>query len=86
MDCLEAIRLRITEVARRIDQIGSFSHGQADTSQTVTRMMDATQEGLAQNSAATHQLSATVHEVASTSEDLAKVAEGLKSLVRSFQL
>jgi len=86
MDCLEAIRLRITEVARRIDQIGSFSHGQADTSQTVTRIMDATQEGLAQNAAATHHLSATVHEVASTSEDLAQVAEGLKSLVRSFQL
>ena len=86
MDCLETIRLRITEVARRIDQIGSFSHGQADTSQTVARMMDETQEGLAQNAAATHQLSATVHEVASTSEDLAKVAEGLRSLVGSFKL
>ena len=86
MECLEAIRLRMTEVARRIDQIGTFSHGQADTSQTVTRMMDETSEGLAQNAAATHQLSATVHEIAHTSEDLAQVAEGLRNLVGSFRL
>ena len=86
MDCLEAIRRRMTEVARRIDQIGSYSHGQADTSLAVTRMMDQTSQGLTQNAAATHELSATVREVAHTSEDLAQVAEGLRHLVGAFQL
>jgi len=86
MESLEAIRQRITGMADRIEQIGIFASGQAETSTEVTRMMGDTSQGLAQNATATHELSATVHEIAKTSDDLAQVAEGLRSLVGSFRL
>ncbi len=85
MQSLEEIRKRIGGVAGRIEQIGLFSSGQAETSGTVKTMMAATSEGLAQNAAATHELAATVQEIAKTSEDLAQVAEGLRSLVGGFR-
>lgn len=85
MQSLDEIRQRITGVAARIEQIGNFSSGQAQTSATVTRMMADTSQGLAQNATATHELAATVQEIAKTSEDLAQVAEGLQSMVGSFR-
>lgn len=85
MQSLEEIRLRITGVAESIEQIGNHSSGQAQTSQSVTKMMADTSEGLTQNAAATHELAATVQEIAKTSEDLARVAEGLQSMVGSFR-
>ncbi len=86
MQSLEAIRERIQEVASRVSQIGTFARGQAGTSAEVTRMMDQTSLGLAQNATATHELAATVKEIAKTSEDLAQVAEGLRALADSFRL
>jgi methyl-accepting chemotaxis protein len=86
MSSLEAIRERIQQVASRVSQIGTFARGQAGTSAEVTRMMDKTSEGLAQNATATHELAATVKEIAKTSEDLAQVAEGLRALAGSFKL
>ncbi len=86
MESLEAIRQRITGMADRIEQIGIFASGQAETSSDVTRMMGTTSQGLAQNATATHELSATVHEIAKTSDDLAQVAEGLRYLVGGFRL
>ena len=86
MKSLEAIRERIQQVASRVSQIGSFARGQAGTSGEVTRMMDQTSQGLAQNATATHELAATVKEIAKTSEDLAQVAEGLRALAGSFKL
>jgi methyl-accepting chemotaxis protein len=73
-------------VASRVSQIGTFAQGQAGTSAEVTRMMDQTSQGLAQNATATHELAATVKEIAKTSEDLAQVAEGLRALAGSFKL
>jgi methyl-accepting chemotaxis protein len=86
MESLEAIRQRITGMAERIEQIGIFASGQAETSTQVTQMMGETSQGLAQNATATHELSATVHEIAKTSDDLAQVAEGLRNLVSGFRL
>lgn len=86
MESLETIRGRITDMAGRIEQIGIFASGQAETSTQVTRMMGETSQGLAQNATATHELSATVHEIAKTSDDLAQVAEGLRHLVGGFRL
>ncbi|HCZ33914.1 MAG TPA: hypothetical protein DHV93_10960 [Holophagaceae bacterium] len=86
MQSLEAIRERIQAVASRVSQIGTFARGQASTSAEVTRMMDQTSQGLAQNATATHELAATVKEIARTSEDLAQVAEGLRALAGSFRL
>ncbi|MBP1771276.1 MAG: hypothetical protein H6P99_439 [Holophagaceae bacterium] len=86
MQSLEAIRERIQQVASRVSQIGTFARGQAGTSAEVTRMMDQTSQGLAQNATATHELAATVKEIAKTSEDLAQVAEGLRALAGSFRL
>lgn len=86
MQSLEAIRERIQQVAARVSQIGTFARGQAGTSAEVTRMMDQTSQGLAQNATATHELAATVKEIAKTSEDLAQVAEGLRALAGSFKL
>jgi methyl-accepting chemotaxis protein len=86
MKSLEAIRERIQQVASRVSQIGTFARGQAGTSAEVTRMMDQTSHGLAQNATATHELAATVKEIAKTSEDLAQVAEGLRALAGSFKL
>jgi len=86
MQSLEAIRERIQQVASRVSQIGTFAQGQAGTSAEVTRMMDQTSQGLAQNATATHELAATVKEIAKTSEDLAQVAEGLRALAGSFKL
>ena len=86
MESLEAIRRRITDMASRIEQIGTFAGSQAETSAQVTRRMGETSQGLAQNAAATHELSATVQEIAKTSEDLAQVAEGLRRLVGGFRL
>ena len=86
MESLQAIGKRINGMAERIEQIGIFTSGQADTSAQVTQMMTQTSQGLAQNATATHELSATVTEIAKTSEDLAQVAEGLRSLVGGFRL
>jgi len=86
MDSLEAIRRRITDMAKRIHQIGTVVDGQAVTSTQVAGRMDETSMGLSQNATATHELSATVHEIAKTSEDLAQVAEGLRDLVGGFKL
>jgi len=86
MQSLEAIRERIQQVASRVAQVGAFARGQAGTSAEVSRMMDQTSHGLAQNATATHELAATVKEIARTSEDLAQVAEGLKALAGSFRL
>jgi len=86
MQSLGAIRDRIQDVTERVSRIGTFARGQADTSAEVTRMMDQTSQGLAQNATATHELAATVKEIARTSEDLAQVAEGLRALAGTFRL
>lgn len=86
MQSLEAIRERIQAVASRVSRIGAYARGQAGTSAEVTRRMDQTSQGLAQNATATHELAATVKEIARTSEDLAQVAEGLRALAGSFRL
>ncbi|HJV48893.1 MAG TPA: methyl-accepting chemotaxis protein [Geothrix sp.] len=86
MQSLGAIRERIQQVASRVSQIGTFAQGQAGTSAEVTRMMEQTSQGLAQNATATHELAATVKEIAKTSEDLAQVAEGLRALAGTFKL
>jgi methyl-accepting chemotaxis protein len=83
---LEAIRARITEVSRRIEEIAGLSRDQAGTSGAVGRLMDQTAARLDQNAAATHQLAATVQEVTRTAEDLSQVAEGLKETVARFTL
>ena len=83
---LEAIRERIAGIATGIQEIGTLSRSQADTSLQVTHLMGDTTTRLAQNAASTHELAATVQEIARTSEDLARVAEGLKGVVKGFRL
>jgi len=83
---LAGIRNRIQAVADRINQIGSFSQNQADTSNEVNQMMDETSLGLAQNATATHELSATAREIVHTAEDLSQVAEGLRHMVSGFRM
>ena len=83
---LDSIRSRIQVVTERIDQIGSFTQAQADTSTDVNQMMQETGQGLAQNATATHELSATVQEIVRTAEDLSNVAEGLRGMVGRFRM
>jgi len=83
---LEAIRDSISQVSGSIQEIGTLSQGQAETSQEVGRMMDQTASRLDQNATATHELAATVEEIARTSDDLAQVAESLKATVQRFRL
>jgi len=83
---LEAIRDRISQVSSSIQEIGTLSQGQADTSREVGSLMNQTAARLDENAAATHQLAATVNEVAKTSEELSRVAEGLKETVQRFKL
>lgn len=86
LDHLEAIRERITHVATSIQEVGRLSLAQAETSGQVGQMMDQTNNRIAQNAAATHELAATVQEMARTSDDLAQVGEGLYEVVKGFKL
>jgi len=86
LENLEAIRGRITQVAAGLQEVGSLSLVQADTSGEVGRMIGQTNGRLSQNAVATHQLAATGQEITRTSEDLASVAEGLRNVVRGFNL
>jgi methyl-accepting chemotaxis protein len=86
LEHLEAIRGRITDVATSIQEVGRLSQAQAETSGHVGLMMDQTNNRLAQNAAATHELAATVQEVTRTSDDLAQVGEGLHKVVKGFKL
>jgi len=83
---LEAIGKRIAEVSGHLQEIGSLSQDQAQTSTEVGRMMDHTAARLDQNAVATQQLAATVQEITRTAEDLSKVADGLKDIVKGFRL
>ena len=86
LENLEAIQSRIAGIASGIQGVGNLSKDQAHTSQEVERMMEATNQGLVQNAASTHELSATVEEIARTAEELSKVAFGLRQIVGGFNL
>jgi methyl-accepting chemotaxis protein len=83
---LETIRERITGIAASIQEIGTLSQAQAETSQEVAHRMNLTTDRLAQNASATQELSATVLEITKTSDDLASVAEGLRHVVEGFKV
>jgi methyl-accepting chemotaxis protein len=83
---LQTIREKITGIAASIQEIGTLSQAQAETSQDVAQRMNQTTDRLAQNASATQELSATVLEITKTSDDLAGVAEGLRTVVEGFKV
>jgi len=83
---LYAIRERITGIAGSIQEIGTLSRSQAETSRGVAVRMEETSLRLAQNASATQELSATVEEITKTSDDLAGVADGLRNVVMGFKV
>ncbi|NTV76282.1 MAG: methyl-accepting chemotaxis protein, partial [Holophaga sp.] len=83
---LEAISSRITSISTSIQEVGGLSEKQAAVTHDVTRMMERTNDRLAQNAASTHELSATVDQISHTAEELAKVSHGLKKVVANFNL
>jgi len=86
VDNLRAIGERITGIAASIQEIGTLSRAQEETSRDVAQRMSHTAQGLAQNASATQELSATVSEITKTSDDLAGVAEGLRHVVDGFKV
>ncbi|MFZ4514003.1 MAG: methyl-accepting chemotaxis protein [Geothrix sp.] len=83
---LQSIRTQIAAIAQNVAEVDKLDQAEAASSARVEGLMVKTQDRLAHNAAATHQLASTVREVTLTSEELSRVAEGLRQVVQGFRL